>query len=484
VPLSSTNMIVKKVMKEIAKTENTDVKAIMAEIRERVKAAVGEAKDKNLPFVPRRADDSKGDRKAGELLHSEELRYLNQHHAYSLAALSPGAVVSHRKFIGPFIVKVKRKLLSFVWEGLLKPYFEAEREYQSNLVRFLNDMSKYVDSRDAFIFWDLIRKIDYDVNKSLERIERIGDDQAAALISSERRVIELVNEAFRRHESLNTSVREMDAQLKTVESVSRGLERIVARISNPNSSSATDRDSKDSELINPTEIKDYSYLLLENRYRGSEEEISKRLSFYLPFFQSAPGTVLEIGGGRGELQLLLKNNGIESYCVEMDQAMVEASKEKGVDVRFGDGISHLESLPDSTLGGVIAVQVIEHLDQKNLKRLVEACLKKVKPGGKVIFETINTESMVALARNYFRDPTHIFPLHPETMRFILELAGLKVTEIHKLSPYAVEASLQEIEMRDFMTPRWAFAIEILNRNIRRLNDLLYGHQDYCIVAEV
>ncbi len=466
-----------------SKNQDTpDVRSIMAEIREKVKGVVGDKRDTRLPFIPKKGDDTQGERKAGELLHSEELRYLNQNHHYSMSAFRPEAIVSHRPVVGPIIVKFKRKLLSFLWEGLFKNYFESEREYQSNLVRLLNDMTKYIDSRDAFIFWDLIKKIDYDVNKSLERIERIGDDQSAALISAERRVTELVNEALNRSQLLGTSLNQMEQELKTIESVSRGLERIVGRISQERAPTTQVASSVPTETN--SSIKDYSYLLLENRYRGSEDEIKARLSFYVPFFKNAGGPVLEIGGGRGELQQLFKENSIKSYSVEMDEAMVEASKEKGVDVRLGDGIAHLESVADASLGGVIAVQVIEHLDQPTLRRLVQACLKKVKPGGKIIFETINTESMVALGRNYFRDPTHVFPLHPETMRFMLDLAGLKVTEIHKLSPYSQEASLQEIEMREFMTPRWSAAIEIMNRNIRRLNSLLYGHQDYCIVAEV
>lgn len=483
--MSKQNSVVKSASSK--DSDAPDVRSIMAEIREKVKGVVGEKRDARLPFVPRKGDDTQGERKAGELLHSEELRYLNQNHHYSMSAFRPEAIVSHRKVVGPLIVKFKRKLLSFLWEGLFKNYFESEREYQSNLVRLLNDMTKYIDSRDAFIFWDLIKKIDYDVNKSLERIERIGDDQSAALISAERRVTELVNEALNRSQLLGTSLNQMEQELKTIESVSRGLERIVGRISQERTTVAVatlaqESAQKTTEKSIPS--KDYSYLLLENRYRGSEDEIKTRLSFYVPFFKNAEAPILEIGGGRGELQQLFKENSIASYSVEMDEAMVEASKEKGVDVRLGDGIAHLEAASDASLGGVIAVQVIEHLDQQTLRRLVQACLKKVKPGGKIIFETINTESMVALGRNYFRDPTHVFPLHPETMRFMLDLAGLKVTEIHKLSPYSPEASLQEIEMREFMTPRWSAAIEIMNRNIRRLNSLLYGHQDYCIVAEV
>jgi O-antigen chain-terminating methyltransferase len=467
--------------------QNTpDVRSLMSEIREKVKKAVGDNQDTRLPFIPKKSDENAAERKAGELLHSEELRFLNQNHHYPLSSFRPDLITSHRPGIGKIIVKIKRKILSYFWQGLFKPYFEAEREYQSHLVRLLNDMTKYIDSRDAFIFWDLIKKIDYDVNKALERIESIADTNSAALMSTERRVTDLANKAITDTNLLATSIKELQVQINTVDSVSRGIEGILNRATTSSKDSSSSVENTTQPKVDAAQLPqtDFSYLLLENRYRGSEDLIRARMSFYPPFFKNAQGPILEIGGGRGELQVLFKEHSVASYSVDLDKGMADAAKSHGVDARLGDGIAHLESLSDGSLGGVIACQVIEHLDQSTLKRLVQACARKIKPGGKVIFETINTDSMVALTKNYFRDPTHVFPLHPETMRFMLDLCGLKVTEIHKLSPYSNESALQELQLNEFMTPRWALAIETLNKNIRKLNNLMFGHQDYCIVAEV
>ena len=65
----------------------------------------------------------------------------------------------------------------------------------------------------------------------------------------------------------------------------------------------------------------------------------------------------------------------------------------------------------------------------------------------------------------------------------MNLAGLKVREIKPLSPVAEEAQLRRLEVEEFMTPRWAFAVERINANFAQLNHLIYGFQDYCIVAE-
>lgn len=460
-----------------------DVRALMADIRARIKADIERNKDKAKPFSPFQAQHNTGNaRKAGELLHSEELRYLNANYAY--ARLNLDGITSHRPgIIGRAIVKVKRKLLSVIWDNLLKDYFSAEREFQANVVRFLNDVSKYVDSRDASNFWELIRKIDYDVTKALERIERIHDEQMASLRSSERRVFDELHSSLKglnvELTKLQGSAQQHGAQLRTLDDVARGLEGVVARMHVPLTKEAI----ADGSL--PTYAgKDYSYLLLENRFRGGEDEIAHRLAIYPPLFAGASKPILEIGGGRGELQSLFKSAGINSYGIDLDAAMVQISSEKGFNVRCGDGIAHLRDVADGSLGGVIAIQVVEHLSRQTLQELFTLCTQKVTKGGKIIFETINPQSLMALSSNYFRDPTHVWPLHPDTLRYAMELSGLKVSEVRYLSPVPAEAQLHEISSEVYMTPRWAHTVETINHNLRQLNSLIYGYQDYCIIAEV
>ena len=60
---------------------------------------------------------------------------------------------------------------------------------------------------------------------------------------------------------------------------------------------------------------------------------------------------------------------------------------------------------------------------------------------------------------------------------------MKVIEIRELSPVPQSALLKKIPVEDYMTPRWALTVERLNDNIEQLNNLLYGFQDFCVVAE-
>jgi O-antigen chain-terminating methyltransferase len=101
-----------------------------------------------------------------------------------------------------------------------------------------------------------------------------------------------------------------------------------------------------------------------------------------------------------------------------------------------------------------------------------------------VLETINPQSVTALARNFFRDPTHIWPLHPDTLRFMMEMSGIRTNTILLKSPYPAEATLQPVEISPYLPARWRSTLEGMNDNIFRLNELLFGHQDYAIVGVI
>ncbi|NDC37770.1 MAG: class I SAM-dependent methyltransferase, partial [Proteobacteria bacterium] len=359
-------------------------------------------RDNVVPFSPYQADENQqASRRAGELLHSVELRYLNEHYASGTVPASAGAG-SEAGLTARLLAPLKRKVAAFIW-GVLDPHLSAEREFNAKTVQFLNDVAKYVDARDASNFWELIRKIDYDVQKSLERIERIHDQFSASQLSSERRTTEAINRDLG---SLRTAAAQQAEQLKVLDSVTRGMESIIARLK-PSQSSLSSVDHKGTDT-------DYSYLLLENRFRGSEAEIAKRIAIYPPIFAAQKMPVLEIGCGRGELQAAFKAAGVASYGVDMDKAMVERCQELGFDARLEDGLKHLESLPDDSLGGVIAIQVVEHLTRAQLERLFTLCRAKVAKGGKIIFETINPRSLLALSASRISFSTLPIVVSPAT----------------------------------------------------------------------
>jgi SAM-dependent methyltransferase len=303
----------------------------------------------------------------------------------------------------------------------------------------------------------------------------------ASLRSSERSMHDTINAGLNRLQDsvprLQTLIEQGGDRLRTVESVVEGLEQVmVSSAPAPAASVAPDRPQR----VLPA--RDYSYFALENRFRGNSADIRRHLAFYPEFFKDAPGPVLEIGPGRGELLELLKERKLPAFGADSDAAMVEVCRDKGLDVRPVDGLACLRSLNDGSLGGVVAIQVVEHLAHADLTELIRLCWRKVASGGRVVFETVNPRSLLALSSNFFRDPTHVWPCHPDTLRYAMTLAGFRDVDLHWLSPVQNEAQLRRIKVEEYMTPRWAYTLECLNRNIDQLNELLYGYQNYCVAA--
>src|SRR6185436_13708059 len=120
---------------------------------------------------------------------------------------------------------------------------------------------------------------------------------------------------------------------------------------------------------------------------GSPEEIRRRVEDYLPIFQGAD--VLDVGCGRGEFLDLLREHGIRARGVDVNPAMVEVCRGKGLEAETADALTYLRGLPDASLGGLFAAQVVEHLEPRYLARLLDAAFEKLRPGAPIVLETIN-----------------------------------------------------------------------------------------------
>jgi O-antigen chain-terminating methyltransferase len=209
------------------------------------------------------------------------------------------------------------------------------------------------------------------------------------------------------------------------------------------------------------------YFAFESRMRGSTENIRERQGPYVEDFRAATGPVLDLGCGRGEFLALLREAGIEARGVDLDPDMVAYARGEGLEVKQADAVEHLQDLEDSSLGGIFAAQLVEHLPAPRLVRLLELGAAKLGPGGVLVAETINPLSPLAL-RNYYADLTHAQPLVPETLELLARQAGFESVELRYLN--APEERL--VEPPD----------PVIAANVSRLNELLFGPLDYAIVA--
>lgn len=211
---------------------------------------------------------------------------------------------------------------------------------------------------------------------------------------------------------------------------------------------------------------DAFYSSFEEHFRGSREEIIKRLEVYLPTLSQANITedVLDIGCGRGEWLEVLKNAGVGARGVDSNRVQVEWCRERGLKVEEAEALQYLRALPDASINAVTAFHVAEHLEFDALLALLYEIMRVLRPSGLVIFETPNPENVSVANHNFYVDPTHKHPLPIPMMKFLLESRGLDQIEIIKLHPSE--------------TPRVEGATDL----VERFNEYFYGPMDYAIIG--
>ncbi|MFW0884338.1 class I SAM-dependent methyltransferase [Candidatus Acidulodesulfobacterium sp. H_13] len=177
---------------------------------------------------------------------------------------------------------------------------------------------------------------------------------------------------------------------------------------------------------------DTFYVEFEDKFRGSREDIKERVEVYLPYLEKLPFRkeeilALDVGCGRGEWLELLKEESYSAKGLDLNRVMVSKSKALGLDV-----IEYLCSLESESLSIITGFHIIEHLPFEVLMKLFEESYRVLKKGGMVIFETPNPENLTVGACNFYMDPTHINPLVPISIEFIITNQKFKNVSIKKL----------------------------------------------------
>ena len=167
--------------------------------------------------------------------------------------------------------------------------------------------------------------------------------------------------------------------------------------------------------------------------------------------------------------------------------MVEVCKSRGLDVTSADAVSYLKSTADQSLGGLIAVQVIEHLKPAYLSEMLSLAYDKLTPGSRLVLETINPACWVAFFESFIRDLTHEKPIHPETLQYLLQASGFSDVEIVYRAPIAEGGKLRRVTGRpehygDPVQDPLTELVSSFNSNVDRLNGRLFSYQDYAAVA--
>lgn len=202
-------------------------------------------------------------------------------------------------------------------------------------------------------------------------------------------------------------------------------------------------------------LSDDFYRAFEDKFRGSRHEIIDRLKIYLPFVNPLADiyedlSAMDLGCGRGEWLEILNDAGVKARGVDLDQGMLDACIERGLDVKLADALITLRSLPDESQVVVSGFHIIEHVSFVEWRDWINEAFRVLKPAGLVIFETPNPENLFVATRSFYLDPTHLNPIPPELLSFAVEFAGFSNVKILRLQEDKELANSSKISLTNIV----------------------------------
>jgi len=210
---------------------------------------------------------------------------------------------------------------------------------------------------------------------------------------------------------------------------------------------------------------DSLYTALEDRFRGTHEEIKERFRIYLPYVETVRDSlVIDLGSGRGEWLELLREAGISARGVEKNLVSIEQCRARGLEIVEDDMLAHLHTLADASAGAVTGFHIIEHVSIDALVTLLDEVMRVLRPGGVAIFETPNPDNVVVGSNYFYLDPTHHHPLPSELMQFLFDNRGFDRVEVLNLHPWDSGRVAGEGELAE------------------RFNGYFFGPMDYAILG--
>lgn len=218
---------------------------------------------------------------------------------------------------------------------------------------------------------------------------------------------------------------------------------------------------------------DIDYFDFENYFRGSRETIKEWQNVYVPYFKGRKN-VLDIGCGRGEFLELLTEAGVDVTGVDVYSKFVEYCKSLNLNIVEADGITYLRN--QEKVGGIFASQLIEHLGTGNMIEFCRLAYQKLEEDCYLVMETPNPMCLAVFTHAFYIDPSHNKPIHPLTVQYILERAGFREVKIIYPEVSRLSEGVPMLQGKNIDN------LEEFNKALSELNDVLYGSQDYAVIA--
>lgn len=176
---------------------------------------------------------------------------------------------------------------------------------------------------------------------------------------------------------------------------------------------------------------DFFYSEFETRFRGSTELISKRLenrykkqlTDIKKQCANHKAVAMDLGCGHGEFLNLAAECGFETIGIDSSPKALEYCDKHSHKIIDDDILSALEVTKTNSVDFVSLLHVIEHCEGPYHLKIMRESYRVLKPGGCFLVETPSLYSLWVSARQFYLDPTHIKPTHPEYIDFMMRHVG-------------------------------------------------------------
>ena len=232
---------------------------------------------------------------------------------------------SHRRWLGPLVVRMRWKLRRLVL-GVLDRYFEKERLFLIELVRFNNALAERSDR--------LLREV-------TERTKAVAER----------------NDLF---------LGALDVRLEALEAREQ-LRRVL--VDSPQGLAPQASDAEES--------------VLAEMAVAVGAGLGERVRPFGDYLRSV-GPVLLLGCGDGEVFEAL--DGIAVTGVEASASLVDECRSRGFAAEVAALRSYLEAVQEGSLGGLVVTRVVDRHPLVTWPRLVAAAWRSLRPGGVALFE--------------------------------------------------------------------------------------------------
>lgn len=159
------------------------------------------------------------------------------------------------------------------------------------------------------------------------------------------------------------------------------------------------------------------------------------------FAQDVPSgkRICDLGCGSGHVTGYLKNLGFDVIGIDISPGMIEVAKRTYHSIEFRVGDMLASDMPDESLGEIVALYSIIHVERDQLRPTLGEMLRVLVPGGSVLVSFHKGEGALHEEESLGKPiPFDCTLFEPDEVREVMEDVGFVIEMVAVRSPYDFE----------------------------------------------